>query len=346
MPVPSPAAAPTIDVHTHFFPRELAATFDADAGRSLPSLVVHADGSGAIMLGGKTFRRVSAACWDAERRIERMDRDGITMQVLSPVPVTLIGEAAVGVAAAWSRRQNELLAEIAASRPDRFAALGMVPLQDPDAAVTELEYALTELGLQGVEIGTETAGRELDDPALSGFFAAAAALSAPIFVHPTGGGAVIRRDGQPYDFGLGMLTDTALAAAALVFGGVLERFPGLRIALAHGCGTFAWAYPRLVRGAGIGTESANGDRLAELVRSLWVDAIVFEPAHLALVARRFGAEHIMLGSDFPFYDRRWGSPADVISDAARDGLISEVSAAGMYGSNALGFLRIPQPQHS
>lgn len=225
MPVPSPAAAPTIDVHTHFFPRELAATFDADAGRSLPSLVVHADGSGAIMLGGKTFRRVSAACWDAERRIERMDRDGITMQVLSPVPVTLIGEAAVGVAAAWSRRQNELLAEIAASRPDRFAALGMVPLQDPDAAVTELEYALTELGLQGVEIGTETAGRELDDPALSGFFAAAAALSAPIFVHPTGGGAVIRRDGQPYDFGLGMLTDTALAAAALVFGGVLERFP-------------------------------------------------------------------------------------------------------------------------
>jgi aminocarboxymuconate-semialdehyde decarboxylase len=339
MAEPGPDAAPTVDVHTHLFPRELATTFDADASSALPSLTVHADGSGEIMRGGELFRRVSATAWDAERRIERMDQDGVDLQVLSPVPVTLVGAAAPGVAAAWARRQNELLAGIVADRPDRFAALGMVPLQNPDAAVTELEYAVTELGLRGIEIGTEAGGRELDDPRMGAFFAAAESLQTPLFVHPTDGDA-IRRRGLPYEFGLGMLTDTALAAAALVFGGVLERFPGLRIALAHGCGTFAWAYPRLVRGAGIGAKPADGHRLAELVRSLWVDAIVFEATHLPLLVERFGAEHVMLGSDFPFYDRRWGSPVEVICGAARTGLISEASAAGMLGSNALGFLRI------
>lgn len=346
MAEPNRAAVPTVDVHTHLFPRELATAFDADASSGLPSLVVHPDGSGEIMLAGKTFRRVSATTWDAERRIERMDRDGIDVQVLSPVPVTLVGAVPPHVATAWSHHQNELLAGIVADRPDRFVALGMVPLQDPEAAVAELEYAITELSLRGLEIGTETGGCELDDHRLGPFFAAAEELHVPLFIHPTDGGAAIRRRGQPYEFGLGMLTDTALAAAALVFGGVLERFPGLRIALAHGCGTFAWAYPRLVRGAGIGAEPADGERLAEIVRSLWVDAIVFEPAHLALLARRFGTGHVMLGSDFPFYDRRWGSPVDVISGAASEGLISEASAAGMYGSNALSFLRISPAPYS
>ena len=347
MPNPDLAGGPSVDVHTHLFPRRLSEAFEAGTAASgLPSLQVHDDGTGEIMLGGQLFRRVSAASWNIARRIERMDRDGVGVQVLSPVPVTLAGAADPATATAWARRQNELLAEIVSGQPGRFAALGMVPLQDPDAAVTELEYAVTELGLRGVEIGTETGGRELDHPSLTGFFAAAESLRAPLFVHPTDGAGAIRRRGQPYEFGLGMLTDTALAATALVFGGVLERFPGLKVALAHGCGTFAWVYPRLVRGAGIGRAPADQDRLGELARSLWTDTLVFDEAHLALLAERFGDAHIMFGSDFPFYDPRWGSPSAVIAAAQLGGLISEASAARMYRSNALDFFGIPVPPHS
>ena len=110
---------------------------------------------------------------------------------------------------------------------------------------------VSELGLAGVEIGAQIDGRELDDQCLVPLFDAAEELDCIVFVHPMGGGqGTLRRDGQPYDFGLGMLTDTALAAAALVFGGVLERHPKLRVVMAHGCGTFPWALPRLAQGRG------------------------------------------------------------------------------------------------
>jgi aminocarboxymuconate-semialdehyde decarboxylase len=333
----TPVAA-RVDVHTHLFPRELASPFDTDASSGLPELRLRADGRGEIVLGGRTFRHVGVVSWDPARRIERMDKEGIDVQVLSPVPVTLIGGAPAPIAARWARRQNELLAEIACGHGGRFVALGMVAMQHVDDAIAELEYAVTQLRLPGVEIGTHCAGMELDDERLRPFFAAAQSLDAALFVHPTDGGGAIRRAGRPFEFGLGMLTDTAMAATALVFGGVLEQFPSLRIALAHGCGTFAWSLPRLVRGAGIGGPPADGARIDALVRSLWVDALVFEPAHLPLLVQRFGAEHVMLGSDFPFYDRAWGSPAAMIEQAANSGLITGSEAGGMYGSNALAFL--------
>jgi aminocarboxymuconate-semialdehyde decarboxylase len=336
--VTTPGPAVTVDVHTHLFPRELADSFDTSSATGLPALDLRPDGGGEIVLGGRTFRKVSASCWDPTRRIEHMDQLGIDVQVISPVPIALVSSAPAVLAAKWSRRHNELLAEVAAGHDGRFRALGMLPLQDVDAAVTELDYAVSALGLDGFEIGTQVDGIELDDMRLRPFFAAVQALGVALFVHPTEGGTTLRRNGSPYEFGLGMLTDTALAATALVFGGVLEEFPDVRIALAHGCGTFPWALPRLVRGAGIGGPAVDRERIDEVVRSLWVDALVFEPAHLPLLLQRFGANHVMLGSDFPFYDRRWGSPAQVISDAATGGLISSADAVGITGPNALRFL--------
>jgi aminocarboxymuconate-semialdehyde decarboxylase len=342
--VTGPESTSIVDVHTHLFPRDLAKEFDTGSGTGLPGLELRPDGGGEIVLGGSTFRKVSASCWDPIRRLEHMDESGIDVQVISPVPITLVGTAPASVASAWSRRQNELLAAIVADHQGRFRALGMVPLQDVNAAVIELEYAVSVLGLPGVEIGTQVGGVELDDASLRPFFAAAEQLEVALFVHPTEGGTTIRRTGSPYEFGLGMLTDTALAAGALVFGGVLAEFPALRIALAHGCGTFAWALPRLVRGTGIGGPAVDAQHIDEVVSSLWVDALVFEPVHLPLLVKRFGGEHVMLGSDFPFYDRRWGAPSDVIAEAASTGLISAADAAGMYGPNARRFLATPEPR--
>lgn len=338
------AAAPnTVDVHTHFFPTGLPDLAVTTGDARWPSLHVDADGRGRIMRGDALFRPVAAPCFDVDARLAAMDTAGIDVHVLSPVPVTLTTWADPVAAAEFAARQNDALAAAASRAPDRFRWFGSVPLQDTDRAIAELERARTQLGMDGVEIGTEVAGRELDDASLRAFFNAAAALGVAVFVHPTDGVGAIRRGGVPYEFGLGMLTDTAMAAGALVFGGVLAQLPALRVGLAHGCGSFAWAYPRLARGATLGGGAAASFDLSPtdaLVRRLWVDSLVFDPQHLPLLAQRFGSDHIVLGSDFPFYPPSWGGPLDVIDGAIAAGLCTAAQGTAMKAANGLRFLGI------
>jgi aminocarboxymuconate-semialdehyde decarboxylase len=161
-----------------------------------------------------------------------------------------------------------------------------------------------------------------------------------LFVHPTDGDGAIRRTEGFYGFGLGMLTDTAMAATALLYGGVLTELPTLRVGLAHGCGSFPWAYPRVARGASLGTPDALVDLAAAdaLVRRLWVDSLVFDPLHLPLLIERFGADHVALGSDFPFYPPTFGGPLEVIDGAVARGLCTPAQAEAMKAANGLAFL--------
>jgi aminocarboxymuconate-semialdehyde decarboxylase len=358
---PSFRPATVVDMHTHFFPAGMA-DLAAETGDSRwPSLSVNPDGSARIMRGAEVFRPVAETCWNLARRAEAMALAGIDHQVLSPVPVTLTTWAEPVLAARFARMQNEAFAEAVArstslflgtssagasgsSATGRFSWIGCVPLQDTDAAIAELAFGVNELGMLGVEIGSEVSGRELDDPSLRPFFAAAQDLEVAIFIHPTDGAGAIRRGGIPYEFGLGMLTDTAMAAAALVFGGVLDEFPKLRIGLAHGCGSFAWSYPRLVRGASMkpanGTPDAISAHTEELLRRLWVDTLVFDPQHIPLLMARFGADHLMLGSDFPFYPPTFGSSLTPIVEAVACNHCTPTQATNMLGPNANTFLQL------
>jgi len=331
----------TIDVHTHFFPAGLADLAVTTGDPRWPSLAVDGQGRGRIMRGTTVFRPVAPTCWDPTARVEAMDAAGIDVHVLSPVPVTLVTWAEPRLAADFARAQNDALAAAAATAHDRFRWFGSVPLQDTDLAIAELERSSRELGMAGVEIGTEVAGRELDDATLRPFFAAAADLGVPVFVHPTDGAGAIRRTSPPYEFGLGMLTDTAMAAGALVFGGVLAALPTLRVGLAHGCGSFPWAYPRLARGATLGPAPADVSAHDADVRRLWVDSLVFDPLHLPLLVARFGADHVLLGSDFPFYPAAWGGPLDILEQAAAGGLCTPAQATAVRTTNALAFLADP-----
>ncbi len=335
--------APRFDVHTHFFPAGLP-DFAATTGDSRwPSLVVGEGDQGRIMRGHEVFRPVASTCWNLARRIEAMDASGIDCQVLSPVPVTLTTWADPTVADEFARTHNDAFAAAVSSVPgDRFRWMGTVALQDPTRAVTELVRGVSDLGMVGVEIGTEVGGVELDDSRFAEFFSEVEALDVPVFIHPTQGATAIRREGIPYEFGLGMLTDTATAVTALVFGGVLERHPRLRVGLSHGCGTFPAAYPRLVRGASLqpGAETVEqlSMRTSGLVKRLWTDTLVFDPHHLPLLIERFGADHLMLGSDFPFYPPSFGDPQATIAAAVDCGhCLADVGDA-MYGRNAQRFL--------
>lgn len=326
-----------VDLHAHWFGADVFAPGEAPG--SWPHLVVDGDGGGRIVRDGQTFRAVRPSLWDVSARLQDLDASAIEVQVISPVPVTFPYVEGRAAAIAYAEAMNGSIARAVRSGRGRLAGLGTVPLSHADAAVEVLSDLMTgPEPLLGVEIGTRPGGRELDDPALLPFFEAAEDLGALVFVHPSDGGAgVVRRPGQPYDFGLGMHADTALAAGALVFGGVLERFPGLRVVLAHGCGGFAWSYPRLRLGAELlqGLEvTAFDDR----VRSLYVDSLVLDPEHLRLLVHRFGADRIVLGTDHPFFPAITSDAGSFLAVAESDGALPVGGAQRVFRSNGLGLL--------
>jgi aminocarboxymuconate-semialdehyde decarboxylase len=331
---PSHSATPIVDVHAHHFPRALAERGLTPQGPRWPHLETGAEGSGRILVGDSVFRQVTSDLWDVAERVELLDRTGIATQVLSPVPVMLTYWADGPSAAAYARAVNTALAEDVARAPGRLVGLGTVPLQAPELAVEELRHAVTTLGLRGVEIGSSVEGADLDAAALRPFWETAEELDALVLVHPMdGGGGVVRRAGQPYDFGAGMLTDTALAAGSLVFGGVLEEFPRLTVVLVHGCGAFAWLYPRMRLADqvwGKGDPAAADAR----VRSLWVDTLVFDPEHLRLLVHRFGPDKVVVGTDHPFFPAVTSDIGRFVTEAAHLGAIGPGEVDAVLSGNA------------
>lgn len=326
------SSTPVVDIHAHVFPPGLPDFSDA-GDTPWPHLITGPD-AGRIMCGRSVFRNVQPALWDIDARLAELDAAGVDVQLVSPVPVTLVYWAPAERAADFARQLNDGIAEQVRDSRGRLVGLGTVPLQDVDAAIAELTRIVTELELAGAEIGTVIGDRELDDPALRPFFAAAEQLGATLFVHPMDGGSgVVRRPGRLYDFGVGMLTDTAIAATSLVFGGVLSDHPRLRIVLAHGCGSYAWVYPRLRL-----VDTCDPDRLDALTSKLWVDALVFDPAHLPLLVHRFGADHVMVGTDHPFVPGQLRAAPEMVRAAADAELISPRVAAGILSHNAHAFL--------
>jgi aminocarboxymuconate-semialdehyde decarboxylase len=341
--VPIDPSASVLDVHAHYFPSDIADWADITGDPRWPSLVLDEDtdgpATGRVMLGDSVFRKVQAPLWDLGSRLADLDAQGVGLQVISPVPIMLTYWAEAKPALDFARAVNDSLAAEVQASNGRLAGLGTLPLQDVSLAVGELYRLVTELGLSGVQIGTQVAGRELDDPELAAFFDAAAELDASIFVHPLdGGGNAIRRGGQPYDFGLGMLTDTAMAATGLICGGVLDGRPELRIGLAHGCGTFAWAAPRLKMGTLLSADPARYDSFDELVSRLWVDTLVFDPEHLRLLVRRFGAGHVMAGTDYPFIPGQLEGIRAFVQSALDDDVIDAQQAESVLSVNARTFI--------
>ncbi|MEZ2389133.1 amidohydrolase family protein [bacterium RCC_150] len=335
----------TIDVHGHFYPSELLPDTVAAEASAVPRLVIDSDHAGRIIRGGEVFRNVRSELWDTTRRLADMNRSGLGVQVISPMPVALHIQAPAQIYREYCSWFNTAMARAVREAEGRLVGLGLVPFHTPQDCIAELEH-IASLGLRGVEIGTRIGELELDDPALDYFYTAAEGLGLSLLVHPVdGGGGALRRSGFLYDFGLGMPSDTSLAAAALVFGGVLERYPQLRVATVHGCGTFPWAYPRLRLGAEMaGTHTP--DQLNRVVSRLYTDTLVFDRAHLPLLTHRFGNDRIMFGSDFPFIP---GQPDDGLSDlVAMTEELGPETVARILRKNTLGFLGLCDsvPQHT
>jgi aminocarboxymuconate-semialdehyde decarboxylase len=313
-----------IDFHTHVVP-SLPDFGERYGDPRWPNFAVDGD-TGRLSRDGRVVRTVPPSSWSPAARIADMEQAGIDRQVLSPLPPLVCDWAEPEQAAEWALRLNDSLAGMVAEHPDRFHGLGTVPLHDPQRAPEVLARA-HDVGLSGVEIGTTAGGAELDHPDLREFFAEAARLGMVVFVHPLILGAEAtwtpRITGAEVTFGLGMPSDTAIAAAKLVFGGVLEDSPELRVCLAHGGGGFVWALTRIRR-----LWDAGRDRpVRELIRNLYVDSVVYEPANVAYLRDVIGADRVVFGTDYPL-------PAQDDMGGAVLARLADDEAVQVWGGNA------------
>jgi aminocarboxymuconate-semialdehyde decarboxylase len=290
-----------VDVHTHAIDADLPDLRRVYPHDRWPSVERSSDTEAHLLFGGKPYRPIDNRCWSPEARIIDMDREGVGMQVLSPIPVTFCYSASPAGTAELAAAQNEFFARITHAHPSRFAALGAVALQDPDRAVDEMRSCMRDRSFFGVEIGTRVGDTELADPSLDRFFTVAHELGALVLVHPTDQDLPPRVMEMGVGFGAGMPIETALAAAALIARGALARRPEVRICLAHGGGALPALIGRLDKGATITGVSADSPELpSRLARQVWCDSLTYNREALDAAVELFGRDHVVFGSDYPF----------------------------------------------
>lgn len=292
-----------IDIHTHILPENIPHWAQKFGYDGFIHLEHHKPCCARMMIGDKFFREVEHNCWDGPKRIEDCTATGVDQQVLSTVPVLFHYWAKGQDALETSKFFNDHIAGVVRDHPNRFIGLGTVPLQDPQLAIQEMERCIKELGLAGIEIGSHVNDWNLNAPELFPFFEAAEKLGAAIFVHPWDmmGKEKMNRYWLPWL--VGMPAETSLAICSMIFGGIFEKLPKLRVAFAHGGGSFPATIGRIEHGFNVRPDLVaidNPINPKEYLGKFWLDSLVHDPTMLEYVVNLIGHEKVCLGSDYPF----------------------------------------------
>ena len=238
----------TIDIHTHIVPENWPDLRERYGYGGFVQLEHHGPGCARMSIDGSPFREVQANCWNPRVRLRECDDHRVDVQVLSTVPVMFSYWAQPADALDLSRLLNDHLAGVVAEHPTRFVGLGTVPLQSPGLAIGELERCVRDLGMPGIQIGSHVNGSNLDDDLVFPVFEAAQDLGAAVFVHPWDMLAKERMPRYWLPWLVGMPAETSLAICSMIFGGVFDRLPCLRVAFAHGGGGFPASIGRIEHG--------------------------------------------------------------------------------------------------
>jgi len=291
-----------IDIHTHILPEDIP-----DFGRRFGyggfiHLDHHRPGCARMMMDDKFFREVQSNCWDPQVRIGESDGFRVQVQVLSTVPVMFSYWAKPQDTLNLSMFLNDHIAGIVHRWPKRFVGMGTLPMQDPELAIGELERCKA-IGLEGIQIGTHIEGVNLGEPRLFSIFQACEELGMAVFVHPWDMMGKDRMDKYWLPWLVGMPAETALAISSMIFSGLFERLPKLRVAFAHGGGSFPATISRIQHGFEVRPDLCAVDNnvapKAYLGR-FWIDSLVHDQTMLQYVTDLVGADRVALGTDYPF----------------------------------------------
>ena len=315
-----------IDVHNHFIPEACFNLPGRDGKPYRPSVVIDSSGQEVMLMDGAQPGPLARKFFDPEMRIEDMIGMMVDMQVLAPLPA-LYYAADADVALGLCREENDRIAEVVKSHPDRFAGMAAVPLQDAAKSVNELERAVRELDLRGVQINSNVNGKNLGEPEFWPLYEAAQDLNVPVLVHPLFVAGAKRLQRYYLTNLIGNPIDTTIAIASIIFGGVLEEFPDLRFIFAHAGGCIPYIKGRIEHGYRVVPECRNAIPRppGEYIRLMYFDTITHSRQALDYMVETHGSERVVLGSDYPFLmgdlDPVEGIQALPLSDAKREEIV-------------------------
>lgn len=256
-----------------------------------------------MMKGDQVFRVVEENSYSAEARIKDMEATDVSMQVLSTIPVLFNYWARPADGLETSRFLNDHIAETVSREPNHFIGLGTVPLQDVDMAIKEMERCMKELKMPGIEIGSNINEENLSEQKFFPFYEAAEKSGCALFIHPWQMMGEEQMSKYWLPWLVGMPAETSRAICSMIFGGVLEAYPKLRVAFAHGGGSFPFTLGRIEHGFKVRpdlTALDNPINPRDYVGRFWIDSLVHDRKAMEYLIDLFGDEHICMGSDYPF----------------------------------------------
>lgn len=291
-----------IDMHTHILPERLPNFADKFGYGDFIHLKQNEDDTADMMKGDEFFRRIKSNCWDAELRMKDYEKFHTRVQVVCTIPVMFSYWAKPRHTLELAQFLNDDIANLVAKYPKRYIGLGTVPMQDAKCAVEELER-IKKIGLKGIQIGSNINDLNLSEPEFFPIFEAAQDLNLAVMVHPWNmmGFHDMRKYWLPWL--VGMPAETSRAACSLIFGGVLERLPNLRVNFSHAGGSFLPTIGRVEHGFNCRPDLVavdNNKNPRDYIGKFWVDCITHDPKLLKYILELQGSKRVTLGSDYPF----------------------------------------------
>jgi aminocarboxymuconate-semialdehyde decarboxylase len=292
-----------IDMHTHIIPRVLPNWTQKFGYGNFIHLDHHRPGFARMMQGEKFFREIEQNCWDPKVRIDDYAQFNTQVQVVCTIPVMFSYDAKPADCLEVSQFLNDDLAQLCRTYPKNYVALATIPMQDAELAIAELERCKNDLNIHGIQIGSNINDLNLSEPEFFPIFEACARLGMAVMIHPWN--MMGKRDMEKYwlPWLVGMPAETSRAACSLIFGGVLQRLPNLRVNFSHASGSFLATIGRVEHGFNCRPDLVaidNPINPREYLGKFWVDSITHDARMLEYVLEMQGSKRVCLGSDYPF----------------------------------------------